>query len=759
MSLRRRCTWRTVLAAVLLALGGTGVTAQELEFHPPVSPLDGNAAVVMRDLAARVLPVYEEKNAERFLVNLAAIQVIAGNYGPARASRDEWRERRREGESARENGEVRLLDIYVRALESAGQGRGTFPQTFTQVFRDAVTPLADRNASILTGWRHPDLLSLERGLQQSFDQRRSRDVIALADAVELLRRYFEFDAYRRFGNLHESLSLEDDQRRYFLDTVRIPGWGGARIAVVVARPRNAPGRLPALLQFELQRDPRSPVTGPAAHGYAGVVAYTRLDEAGAPRVVPFQHDGEDARAVLRWIARQGWSDGRVGMYGEGYSGFAAWAAAKGAPAQLKAIATSDPSAPGIDTPMSGNIPHNSAYRWVQRVAGSRGDEANFDDDADWRALDEAWYRSGRRYRDLERLKKRPNRYFQRWLNHPSYDRFWQKMIPFREQFAAIKIPVLTFTGYFSPAQPGALYYLNEHQRYNAQADHTLLVGPYAQASGEVFSGDRPGALLRRLPVDAVARIELDELRYQWFDHVLRGAARPGLLQDRVNFQTMGANEWRHAPTLAGMSNASLRFYLDAKPVPGGHLLAQLDKPNASFFPWQVALRERELNGFTATPDLLARAPQSRYALTYTSEPLTSSLDIAGVPGGQLDFTTNKQDIDFTVAMYEQQQNGDFVKLFDPSAAFRASYARDRTQRRLLYAGRRQRVTFSSERVTSRRIAAGSRLVVILGVNMRPDQEINYGSGNDVSEESSADARIPLRIRWRSTSYIDVPVRR
>jgi uncharacterized protein len=758
MSMRCRCTWRAVLAAALLALFSTGVTAQELEFHPPVSALDAGAAVVMRDLAVRVLPVYEEKNPERFLANLSAIQVIAGNYGPARASRDELRERRREGESARENGEMRLLDIYVRALANAREGRTTFAQSFTQSYRDAVTPLPDLNAFTVTGWRPPDLRSLERGLQQSFDQRRSRNVIALADAVDLLRRYFEFDAFRRFGTLHESLSTQDDGQRYLFDTARIRGWNGALIAVVVARPRNVSG-LPSLLQFTLQLDPQLPVTGPAAHGYAGVVAYTRTGKPGAPRIVPFQHDGEDARAVLRWVAKQGWSDGRVGMYGEGYSGFAAWAAARGAPSQLKAIATSDPGAPGIDMPMSGNIFHNAAYRWVQRVAGSRGDEASIDDDATWRALDETWYRSGRRYRDLERLNKRPNRYFQRWLNHPSYDRFWQKMIPFREEFTAIKVPVLTITGYFSPAQPSALYYFAEHQHYNSQADHTLLVGPYMQASGQVFSGDRPAALLHRLPVDSVARIELDELRYQWFDHVLKGAAQPALLQDHVNFETMGANEWRHASTLAGMSNASLRFYLDAKPVTGGHLLAQLDKPNASSFSWELALRERETAAFSVTPELLTKAPQVRYAITYSSEPLAASMDIAGVLGGRLDLTTNKQDVDVTVAMYEQQQNGEFVKLFDPAAAFRASYAPDRTQRRLLKAGRRQRVAFSSERVTSRRIAAGSRLVVIVGVNKRPDQQINYGAGNDVSEESTADARKPLRIRWRSSSYIDVPVRK
>ena len=62
-------------------------------------------------------------------------------------------------------------------------------------------------------------------------------------------------------------------------------------------------------------------------------------------------------------------------------------------------------------------------------------------------------------------------------------------------------------------------------------------------------------------------------------------------------------------------------------------------------------------------------------------------------------------------------------------------------------------------MTSRRLQAGSRLVVVLGVNKRPDREINYGTGGDVSEESIDDGKIPLRVRWYSDSYIEIPVRR
>ena len=42
-------------------------------------------------------------------------------------------------------------------------------------------------------------------------------------------------------------------------------------------------------------------------------------------------------------------------------------------------------------------------------------------------------------------------------------------------------------------------------------------------------------------------VDLEELRYDWFDHVLKGKPRPALLADRVNYEVTGANVWKHAP--------------------------------------------------------------------------------------------------------------------------------------------------------------------------------------------------------------------
>jgi hypothetical protein len=129
-----------------------------------------------------------------------------------------------------------------------------------------------------------------------------------------------------------------------------------------------------------------------------------------------------------------------------------------------------------------------------------------------------------------------------------------------------------------------------------------------------------------------------------------------------------------------------------------------------------------------------------------------------VVSGHLDLVVNRMDVDLTVAVYELMPDGQYLALFDPVYSFRASYARDRSRRQLLRSGERQQLTFQVERLISRRVQAGSRIVVAIGVSKSPELQINYGSGDDVSAESLEDnGEPPLSIRWYNSSYIDLPV--
>ena len=372
-------------------------------------------------------------------------------------------------------GRALVYDIYARARAIESQVRVPFAKAYAQAFRDAANRLDDLDAYTLESWLTTPLPALQEGLQRALDQRRGKTSIALTEAIDLIWAYFAFEAYRSFGSLVAPLAANEDRRRYISDDkVAIKTPDGASLMAVLVRPRISSKRLPTLLEFTLEGDART-ARESAAHGYIGLVASVRGVSGEPGRIVPFEHEGDDARAVIEWIAKQPWSDGRVGMYGDRYGGFVAWAAAKRLPAALKAIATADPSAPGMDVPMAGSIFRNSAYRWVYELASTQEEEKAANDDARWRALDEDWYKHGRRYREYPSLPGRASALFRSWLNHPSYDRYWQKLVPNRQEFAKIDIPVLTTTGYYADGGMGALYYFTEHHRHDPRANHTLLL--------------------------------------------------------------------------------------------------------------------------------------------------------------------------------------------------------------------------------------------------------------------------------------------
>src|SRR5690349_18221454 len=316
------------------------------------------------------------------------------------------------------------------------------------------------------------------------------------------------------------------------------------MTVSIVRPRITAGKLPAILEFALDTEVRDPREA-AAHGYVSVLAHIRGLRDKTDGLAPFQTEGDDARAVIEWLAKQEWSNGRVGLLGTNYGGYVAWAAAKHVPSALKAIVTSDPMAPGIDVPMmGGGIFVNPSYRWLYSVTAAPDDKL-ITDDARWRALDEDWYKNGRRYREFPTLPGRASTIFRGWLNHPSYDKFWQKALPFREELGRINIPVLTVTGYFSSGVAASLYYFTQHHQHNARANHALLIGPYDDQALE----RGVTASLRGFQLDSTAVVELHDTWYEWFDHALKGAARPALLSANVNYEVAGANEWRHTATL------------------------------------------------------------------------------------------------------------------------------------------------------------------------------------------------------------------
>lgn len=733
------------LLAAGLAVAAVPAFAAEVALHFPAPRSDADLARTMPALARDTLAVYRRGASAPDPGVLFRLEMVAGADDAAIAHIDALRE------AASPDGPPLYLqyEIHARATRRAVADRLPYAQAWDAAFAKAFGALDDRVA-LQAEFSFGGYLPRMRGdLDAALAKLAGRERLSLDEALDLVRKYQVWSSYAAFQPLFAAALAKDDARRYIVErNVLVETPDGAHLATLVVRPAHAPP-LPALFQFTIYANDDwawADAKKSAACGYAGVVAYTRGKGRSPDAIVPYRNDGADATAVVDWIARQPWSDGRVGMYGGSYSGYTQWAALKHRPKALVAIATSATTAPGIDVPMEGGAFLNFIYPWPLYAASNRTlDDARYGDQARWERLDRAWYASGRPYRDLPAIDGSTNPVFAEWLRHPAYDAYWQALTPQGDEFAGIDIPVLVTTGYYDGAQVGALHYFREHLRHRPDADQTLLIGPYEHFTMQ--TGVPPQ--VQGYAPDPVARIDLQALRLAWFDHVLKGAPKPSLLAARVNWEAMGADAWRHADSLEAMATRTQRYYL----VPGA--LSPQPQPQAATTQ-RVDFADRSDAAWRPSPDVVNPRLDPHAGLVFATAPLAQDTEFAGPFSGVLDFTVNKRDMDVIVGVYEQAADGRYQDL--AWWVQRASYARDRSQRHLLQPGVPQRLEVRDTRLLGRKLAAGSRLVVTVGVVKEPDRQLNLGSGKEPSDESVQDAGVPLEVRWQGSSYLDFGVR-
>jgi predicted acyl esterase len=194
------------------------------------------------------------------------------------------------------------------------------------------------------------------------------------------------------------------------------------------------------------------------------------------------------------------------------------------------------------------------------------------------------------------------------------------MSPYREDYARIKIPVLTNIGYYGDST--AIGYLNDYLQYNPEARNEIVAGPWDHfgSQGRI----KPG-VLRGYHIDPAAQIDTWKLTFDWFDFVMRGKAQPALVQDRVNIEVMGENRWRHVPSLGDLGKPE-RFYLTATRASQSGYLLSMTKPkmkdgSTPALHQEVNLADRK----TMTNDSFPTSFSARNWILPTATPLSRHL--------------------------------------------------------------------------------------------------------------------------------------
>lgn len=547
-------------------------------------------------------------------------------------------------------------------------------------------------------------------------------------------------------------SVKADSSYIVQDSLLIKTRDGAYVSALMVRKRNTSGPLPVIFQFTIYArltDIRK-VKLAADKGYVGVIAYTRGKRySPTTEVLAYEYDGRDAYDVIDWISKQSWCNGKVGMMGGSYNGFTQWASVKKLHPALKTIVPSAAAAPGLDVPMMNNVVMSFPFSWAYYVSNNKFlDEKDYRDNK-WSEMQQKWFELGTAYPTMDSIIGKTNTMFRRWLQHPAYDAYWQNMIPYKNDFEQITIPVLTTTGYYDGGQVGALYYMREHLKYNPNAEHYLIIGPYGHFGSQGF----PDSVFAGYKIDPIANVPIHAIIYEWFDYVLKGAVRPGFLKDKINYQPMGSNEWKHASSLQAVASDTIRLYLDNR---GGGLLTQVKPKKPGYSYLEIDFKDRtKRHSYYYVNNVIYESLFNGGGLMFRSEPLKGSMELSGNFTGNMSVTINKKDMDYSIALFEEMPDGKYFYL--SYFMGRCSYATGNTGRKLLVPGKNTRIPFTNSYFTSRKLSKGSRIVIIVNINKSPFEQINYGTEKNVNEETIQDAGEPLKIKWYNDGFIDLPV--
>lgn len=568
-------------------------------------------------------------------------------------------------------------------------------------------------------------------------------------------------------------TVSKEGKQYLVqDSVLITTRDNAKISAIIVRDKAVKEPQAAILFHTIytSKDDINDAYEAADKGYVGVISYTRGKNLSPDDITPYMHEGDDVYDVIDWITRQEWSNEEVGMYGGSYVGYVQWASMKKKvhPA-LKTIVPSVAAAPGIAEPMENGVYFNFHYPWWHYVTNNKTlDTVSYYNGKRWNDLYFDWYNKGLAYTKLDSLDGEPNPGFNQKLAHPTFDEYWKGITLYKDDFSKIDIPVLSTTGYYDGGQIGSLYYLRSHNQFNKNAEHYLVIGPYSHFGAQ----ELPEKNILGYTIDPVAQINIKNLIFDWFDYLFKGADKPALLKDKINYQVMGTNTWKHVPSLDEVATDTLKFYLSDERSEvafkstyntgnkginkhfrlshnsdsTGYLKQDIDFADRSQFSWNLS-GDRNIVSKTLTVG---------QGFTFVTEPFEEDVELSGSVSGVLNVSINKKDFDLNVLVYEQTTEDSFFSLTIPFTT-RASMSKGVEERHLLIPNEKTAIPIRNFRMTSKKIKKGSRIVIVVNGIKHPFNQINYGTGKNVSDENVEDAEEPLKIRWYMDSYINLPV--
>lgn len=433
----------------------------------------------------------------------------------------------------------------------------------------------------------------------------------------------------------------------------------------------------------------------ARHGYVVVVQDTRGRMASEGEWTPFLHEAEDGVDTIAWVAQLPYSNGQVGMYGASYFGFTQWASAIHQPPALKAfipLMTWNDPLNGV-TFRGGALELGVAGNWQLQMALEVLLRRHRDNP---QALGKAIYLlaaqidalSANGYRSLPLREFAPLTeqdiapyFFENFLHPMERDHALTRPAHILGHHHTVSAPSLNVGGWYDIFLQDTItnFKIMREEGSTSQARQSkLLIGPWTHGSmtnavGELNFGFASSAALIDLKIDFVS------LQVRWFNHWLKGIDTGMLNEAPIKLFVMGANIWRdehewplaravetryylqsngHANSLQGDGTLTLTppdgskagsdqyIYDPASPVPtcGGALLMTPEYRSGPFDQRPIEGRED--------------------VLVYTSEVLTSAVEVTGPVKVHLWAVSSAPETDFVARLVDVYPDGYAQNLTD-----------------------------------------------------------------------------------------------
>jgi uncharacterized protein len=503
-------------------------------------------------------------------------------------------------------------------------------------------------------------------------------------------------------------------RTTFTKGVKIKMRDGTELVADICRPWD--GEHPAILQrtpYGREALVASECVWWAARGYALIVQDVRGRNDSDGEWQPWVNERKDGYDTIDWIAKQAWSNGKVGMIGGSYGGMVQWAAAAEAPPALKCIVPQvSPPDPFFNIPIDHGVPDLDALFWANYVRKKKV-PARFELPSDPAKL----------------LTLPLSKLDDEVLGHdiPFFNEWWTKETPsafggnFMNDLGKVKIPVLHISGWWDGDGIGTKLNWAKLREAGHQSQW-LIYGPWGHdfnsstTHGDVDYG--PDALM-----------ELDSLYLRWFDTWLKDKKVAWEKQPRVRVFVTGANQWRELSDWPDPKSEPLTFYLSSTgPANGAASVGKLlPAPPKSEKPDQYVYDPAKVKVPEEADSMIVKIPgDKKDLLVYQTEPLNEALDIAGPIELELYFSTNVKDTDFFASLVEGDEKGE-LRLIGLPGKIRARYLSGWDTPALLQPGKTYKAVIALWD-TAHRLEKGRRLGIIIESEMFPAYARNLNTG-------------------------------